>query len=61
MLTDENGTILEKITTFLLCRTHLMERLTKLDTDWLYASPAERTTIFKEIVDIDMQWPYAPP
>jgi len=59
VLTYENGTTISTVTTFTMCRCHLTERLGKLDGDWLYTSPSERPGIFLEIVDIDMQWPYA--
>lgn len=60
VLTDDLGAILQTLTSFLVRRFHLMVRLTRLDTLWI-AQPGTRTAIFKEIVDIDGQWPYAPP
>lgn len=61
VLTDEAGTTLETLATFLVRRSHLFSRIAQIDTRWSFAPPSERTQLFLEIVDIDMQWPYAPP
>jgi len=42
-------------------RSDLLARMTQIHTEWTFASLEERTTLFQEIVDIDMLWPYAPP
>jgi len=61
ILTDNAETMNQKIITFVVCRFHLMERLAVLNEIWLHALPAERSAIFSEVVDIDVQLPYAPP
>jgi len=60
VLTDEFGTILQTVTSFVVRRSHLMTRLTELDANWLYVSSSERPAIMMEIIDIDGQWFYAP-
>ncbi len=60
VITDEYGTILQTVTSFLVHRSHLMNRLGELDFLWT-APGANRTAIFLEMVAMDGQWPYAPP
>ncbi len=60
VLTDSAGTILRTVTTFLVHRFDLFGRLIQIEARWSSASE-ERTKLFKEMVEIDMQWPYAPP
>lgn len=61
VLTNEAGDGISTLTTFIVYKSDLMERLVKLDEDWTYVSLEQRSNIFIEIVDIDSQWPYAPP
>ncbi len=59
VLTDDLGTILQTVTTFVVHRSDLMGRLGELD--YLWTVPGEdRSAIMKEYVAIDGQWPYAP-
>ena len=59
VLTDNLGTILQTVTSFVVHRSHLMGRLGQLDYLWTVPS-ANRPAIMKEYVAIDGQWPYAP-
>jgi len=61
VLTDASGNIIRTVTSFIVCRSDLIERIIEIDTQWIYASGEERSILFKEIIDIDFQWPYAPP
>lgn len=62
VLTDDNGTIISSITTFVMTRRHLFERILYLDMRWTFPWRDWRITqeIFVELVCIDGQWPYAP-
>ena len=60
VITDEFGTTLETVASFMVSRSHLIGRLGELD--YLWAVPgANRPAIMQEYVAIDGQWPYAPP
>jgi len=61
VLTDKQGNTIQTITSLLVHRTHLFDRTTQIDARWLFASLEERAQLFIELVDIDGQWPYAPP
>jgi len=61
VLTDDAGNILQIIATFLVHRPHLFGRIRQIISRWPLALSAERITLFKELVDISKQWPYAPP
>jgi len=60
VLTDSSGRAISTVTSFMVLRQDLMQRLTTMITEWPYASPEKRITIFREIVDFSKQWPYAP-
>ena len=60
VLTDDLGTILQTVTSFVVHRSDLMGRLGELDYLWTVPG-ADRSAIMKEYVAIDGQWPYAPP
>lgn len=60
VLNDGAGNILQTLTTFLVRRSELTGRLGELDYLWT-ALGADRTAIFREMVAVDGQWPYAPP
>lgn len=61
ILTDDTEKMNQKITNFVVCRSHLMERLGVLNEIWHYTSQIARSVIMRECVGIDGQWPYAPP
>jgi len=42
-------------------QSDLSTRITQINTEWACAPPSERPNMFLEIIDIDLQWPYAPP
>jgi len=58
VLTDDTGKVMSAVATFVVCRTHLTIRLVELGNIWT-APAADRTAIFREMVAIDGQWPYA--
>jgi len=60
VLTDNLGNILQTVTSFLVHRSHLFSRVTRISMDWPSASSSERITLFRELVAISRQWPYAP-
>jgi len=60
VLTDSNGRAISTVTSFMVFRQDLMQRLTTMITEWPYASPEKRITIFQEIVALSKQLPYAP-
>jgi len=60
VVTDDLGNVLKTVKSFIISRSHLMNRLSELD--YLWTVPGEnRPAIMKEYVAIDGQWPYAPP
>jgi len=59
VLTDEFGTTLETVASFLVRRYHLFGRVTRISMDWPSASSSKRITLFRELVHISKQWPYA--
>ncbi len=62
ILVNEAGTIRLTVTSFVIHRSHLIGRLGALD--YLWTVPGTRIPegpLFREMVDIDGQWPYAPP
>jgi len=61
VLTDKLGNVIQIVTSFLVRRPHLFGRIRQVITRWPLAPSAERITLFKELVDISKQWPYAPP
>ena len=58
VVTDDLGNVLKTVKSFVVRRFHLMNRLGVLGVDWTVPG-ADRTTIFREMVAIDLQWAYA--
>jgi len=61
ILIDKEGNSILSLVNFVVHQSDLSTRMTQIGTEWAYASPSERTAIFQEIIETDMQWPYAPP
>ncbi len=59
VLTDDLGTVLQTVASFVVHRSDLMGRLGELDYLWTVPG-SDRSAIMKEYVAIDGQWPYAP-
>jgi len=60
VLTNGDGIAISTVTSFIVLRQDLMQRITTMITEWPHASPEKRIVIFREIVDICKQWPYTP-
>ncbi len=60
VLTDDIGDIIRTVTGFLVSRPALMQRISEIDAQWVNATEEQRSILFRELVDIDVQWAYAP-
>ena len=49
------------VASFVVSQSILSARTDELNAYWPYATPQEKSWIFREQIDIDDQWPYAPP
>jgi len=56
-----DNTYVDGTVTVIASRSYLFSRVKQIVIRWPFASSTERIALFKELVDISKQWPYAPP
>jgi len=57
---DNTENVISTISSFVVTRDVLWDRLTQISGEWPFASSSERDALWKELGDLSAQWPYAP-
>jgi len=59
-LTDNVGSVIETIDSYVVRRSDLMARISAIKSRWPFADAAERSALISEISAIKSKWPFAP-